>query len=91
MTRKLLFTTATVLTLATAPAFAANGSATPFPLLDTLWSTRYTIPDTEIDIMLVNRPERELEDHMVLAPNWIDGVPGVTLDIPMKFFAIPLE
>jgi hypothetical protein len=91
MIRKFLCTAVTVLTLTSAPALAADGPATPLPLPDPLWSARYTIPDTEIDVTLVNPRERALGDHMVLTPNWIGGVPGVTLDIPMKFFAIPFE
>jgi hypothetical protein len=91
MTGKFLFMAAMVLTLASAPAFAANGPATRLQLLDPLWSTPYTIPDTEIDIMPVDHPERSLGDHIVLAPNWIDGALGATLNIPMSLLGGPLE
>jgi hypothetical protein len=91
MTRKFLFMTATLLTLASVPAFAENGPVTLLRRLDPLWSTRYTIPDTETDIMLVDRPEREPGGHIVLAPTWIDGAPGATLDIPMSLLAVPIK
>jgi hypothetical protein len=91
MTRKFCFVAATIFAVASAPALAATGFATLPSLPDPFWSAHYTIPDTEIDMMLADHPERAPGGHMVLAPNQVGGAPGATLDIPLRLLAIPLE
>ncbi len=74
--------------LASAPALAQDDTKLSAPLPE---PASYTIPDTDVDLVLVAPPQNAPGTRMVLAPDIDSGAIGVTLQIPAEMLDIPLD